>query len=69
MISTTRRCANADGLFAKGPVIIESNCIGAQPSDGICAHSQRALCLPGDRASAFSLEWLVLAVGVRWPQK
>lgn len=46
MISTTRRCANAAGLFAQGPIIIEKTGTGAQPSDGICVHSQQALSLP-----------------------
>jgi hypothetical protein len=46
MVSTTRRCSNAAGLFAQGPITIEATGIGAQPADGICVHSRQALSLP-----------------------
>lgn len=46
MVSTTRRCSNASGLFAHGLIKIGLNRVGTQPSDGICVHSQKALSLP-----------------------
>ena len=46
MVGTTRRCGNAAGLFADGPITIGSNGLGLQPSDGLCLHSQEAVSLP-----------------------
>jgi Putative Flp pilus-assembly TadE/G-like len=45
-VASTRRCANASGLFAQGPITIDAAGTGAQPSDGMCVHSQQALDLP-----------------------
>lgn len=45
-IATTRRCSNAAGLFAHGAITIGVNGAGAQPSDGLCIHSQQRLVLP-----------------------
>lgn len=46
MVAPTRRCTNAAGLFAHGPITIGADGLGAQPNDGLCLHSQIALQLP-----------------------
>ncbi|MGL6211836.1 MAG: pilus assembly protein TadG-related protein [Paracoccaceae bacterium] len=46
MVAPTRRCSNAAGLFAHGPITIGADGLGAQPNDGMCLHSQIALQLP-----------------------
>lgn len=45
-VATTRRCGNTSGLFAQGPITIDETGLGAQPSEGMCVHSQQALALP-----------------------
>ena len=49
MVAVTRRCGNAAGFFAHGPIRIGSNGTGAQPTDGICLHSQQSISLPGGK--------------------
>jgi hypothetical protein len=51
VISTTRRCENAAGLFAQGSITIGSDGNGMVPGDGLCVHSQQALSLPEGRDS------------------
>lgn len=46
VVATTRRCSNAAGLFAQGPINIGSKGTGAAPGDGICVHSQQSVSLP-----------------------
>lgn len=46
VVSTTRRCGNASGLFARGPITVGSQGNGLRPGGGLCVHSQAALTLP-----------------------
>jgi Putative Flp pilus-assembly TadE/G-like len=46
VVAVTRRCENAAGLFAQGPIAIGSGGDGMPPGDGMCVHSQESLSLP-----------------------
>lgn len=52
-VTTTQRCSNATGLFARGSIAIGAKGNGMQPGDGLCVHSQVGLSLPrGHKANA-----------------